>query len=364
MSVPRVLQVLGYSTGGISRHVAQVTAALDGEGFEVDVAGPADLPLEMPKPVHSVTIPSGPVSGHRAAIARLREIVSAGRYGVVHAHGLRAGIDAALAARGLCPVVLTVHNLVHPDVAGRVKYLAYRRAEALAVGLTDHTFAVSAEIAGHLRKRRRARGKVEVLYLGIGDPPRVARGREEIRAELGVGDDERLVVTASRLAPQKALPVMFEALASAGTPFVLALLGTGPQEPELRRSADERGIADRVRWLGFRPDVADYIAAGDVFCLSSVWEGVPLAAQEAILLGVPVVATAVGGMPELVEDAVTGRLVPPRDPAALSAALRQVLASDALRQTFADGARARLAERFSTERMLARLAVEYRERSA
>ena len=359
----RVLQVLGFSTGGISRHVAQVTAALDGDGFEVDVAGPGNLPLAMPKPVHEVSIPGGPVRGHRAAVARLREIVTAGRYEVVHAHGLRAGIDAALAARGLCPVVLTVHNLVHPDIAGPAKYLAYRQAESLAVRLTDHTFAVSAEIAGHLRRSRAGRSKVEVLYLGIGDAPAVKRPRPAIRAELGVPGDGALVVTASRLAPQKALPVMFEALASVESPFVLALLGTGPAEDDLRRAAAERGIADRVRWLGFRPDVADYIAAGDVFCLSSIWEGVPLAAQEAILLGVPIVATAVGGMPELVEDAVTGRLVPPRDPAALGAALRQVLSSEALRKTFADGARARLQERFSTERMLARLAAEYRERA-
>ena len=363
MSELRVLQVLGFSTGGISRHVAQVTEALDGGELSVDVAGPDDLPLEMPKPVLPVRIPGGPVRGHRAAVRRLREIVSAGGYGIVHAHGLRAGIDAALAARGRCPVVLTVHNLVHPAVAGRLKYLAYRRAESLAVGLTDHTFAVSADIAAHLRKLLGARDKVEVLYLGIGEAPAVTRDRAAVRAELGVREDERLVVTASRLAPQKDLPVMFEALASAETPFVLAVLGTGPQEGELRRAAAGLGIAERVRWLGFRPDVADYIAAGDVFCLSSVWEGVPLAAQEAILLGVPVVATAVGGMPELVEDAVTGRLVPPRDPPALAAALRQVLASESLRKTFADEGKESLRRRFSTERMLARLAAEYRERA-
>ena len=358
MTALRVLQVLGYSTGGISRHVAQVTEALDGADMTVDVAGPPDLPLEMPKAVLPVRVPNGPVRGHRAAIRRLRAIVAGGGYGIVHAHGLRAGIDAALAARGLCPVVLTVHNLVHPEIAGRGKYLLYRRAEGLAVRLTDHTFAVSRDIASHLGSR-----KVEVLYLGIGGPPAVSRGRAAVRDELGVREGERLVVTASRLAPQKALPVMFEALAATRTPFVLAVLGTGPQEDELRAAAAEQGIGERVRWLGFRPDVADYIAAGDVFCLSSVWEGVPLAAQEAILLGVPVVATAVGGMPELVEDAVTGRLVPPRDPAALAAALGQVLANEALRKTFADGARANLQQRFSTERMLARLAAEYRERA-
>jgi glycosyltransferase involved in cell wall biosynthesis len=363
MSEPRVLQVLGNSTGGIARHVAQVTERLDGAGFAVDIAGPPTLPLAMPKPVQPVSIPNGPVRGHGRAIKRLRAIVEEGAYDVVHAHGLRAGIDSALAARRSRPVILTVHNLVHGDVAGRFRAPVYRRAESLAVRLTDHTFAVSDDIASHLRRVRSGRAKVEVLHLGIGDPPETTRDRAAIRRELQVPDGTSLIVTASRLAPQKALQVMFEALSSLELPVTLAVLGTGPLEDELRRAASASGIERNVRWLGFRENVEDYIAAGDVFCLSSVWEGVPLAAQEAILLGVPVVATAVGGMPELVDDAVSGRLVPPNDPAALAAALRQVLSNKTLRTAFAAGARARLAERFSTERMLERLSTEYRERA-
>jgi glycosyltransferase involved in cell wall biosynthesis len=359
--VTRVLQVLGNSAGGIARHVAQVTEHLDGHGFTVDIAGPPKLPLAMPKPLHHVSIPDGPVKGHKVAVRRLREIVRSNGYDVVHAHGLRAGIDAALAARGTAPVLLTVHNVVHPDVAGPARAVLYKPAESLAVRLTDHTFAVSGEIARRLRKVRGAGHKVEVLYLGIGAPPETRRDRETIRRELGAGG--ALVVTASRLAPQKALHVMFDALARLDLPCTLAVLGTGPLEDDLRQAADRAGVGERVRWLGFRDDVADYVAAADVFCLSSVWEGVPLAAQEAVLLGVPIVATAVGGMPELVDDAVTGRLVPPADPAALADALRQVLANEVLRTTFAAAARARLAERFSTEKMLARLGAEYRERA-
>jgi glycosyltransferase involved in cell wall biosynthesis len=358
----RVLQVLGNSTGGIARHVAQVTGHLDGDGFTVDVAGPPGLPLEMPKPLHHVSIPNGPAKGHPAAIARLREIFGDGSYDVIHAHGLRAGIDAALAARASrTPVVLTVHNVVHPAVAGPARALLYKPAESLAVRLTDHTFAVSNEIATRLRRVRGAARKVEVLYLGIGGAPAVARDRRTIRRELAA--DGPLVVTASRLAPQKALHVMFDALSRLDIPATLAVLGTGPLEGDLRAAAERAGVGDRVRWLGFRRDVADYVAAADVFCLSSVWEGVPLAAQEAVLLGVPIVATSVGGMPELVDDAVTGRLVPPGDPAALAAALRQVLSNDVLRTTFAAAARSRLAERFSTEKMLERLAAEYRDRA-
>ena len=355
----RVLQVLGNSTGGIARHVAQVTEHLDGDGFTVDIAGPPGLPLAMPKPLHHVSIPNGPVRGHRTAIRRLRAVVETHGYDVLHAHGLRAGIDAALAARGLAPVLLTVHNVVHRDVAGPARALLYKPAESAAVRLTDHTFTVSREIARRLERVRGARSKIEVLYLGIGDAPPTSRSRSEIRSELGA--EGPLLVTASRLAPQKALHVMFDACARLDSPFTLAVLGTGPLEGRLRDAAARAGVGERVRWLGFRDDVADYIAAADVFCLSSVWEGVPLAAQEAVLLGVPIVGTSVGGMPELVDDAVTGRLVPPGDPAALADALRQVLSNDVLRTGFAAAARARLAERFSTEKMLARLAAGYRE---
>ncbi|MDQ3957351.1 MAG: glycosyltransferase family 4 protein [Actinomycetota bacterium] len=357
---PRVLQVLGRSAGGIARHVAQVTEQLDGDGFAVDIAGPPDLPVQMPKPLHDVSIPNGPVAGHRRAVTRLRAIVSRGRYDVVHAHGLRAGIDSALASRGGPPVLLTVHNLVHRDVAGRLKAPVYRRAEGLAVRLTDHTFAVSDDIARHLRRLSAGRDKVEVLYLGIGDPPAVSRAPSEVRRELGVAENDGLIVTASRLAPQKALHVMLDALARLER-VVLAVLGTGPLESELRTRAAAAGVGDRVRWLGFRADAVDYVAAADAFCLSSVWEGVPLAAQEAILLGVPVVATAVGGMPELVEDGVTGRLVPPGDAAALAGAMERVLADRGVAQEYAAAARAHLEARFSTARMLDRLASAYRD---
>ena len=97
------------------------------------------------------------------------------------------------------------------------------------------------------------------------------------------------------------------------------------------------------------------MAAADVFCLSSVWEGVPLAVQEAILLGTPVVGTRVGGMPEIVENGRAGRLVEPNNPVVLAAALREVLGDAGLAKAYTDAALAALRARFSTERMLARL---------
>lgn len=353
----RVLQVLGRSAGGIAKHVAQITEALDGEGLRIEVACPPDLPVAMPKPTTDLAIPNG-LGGHPRAIRKLRSIVGAGGYDVVHAHGLRAGIDAALAARGRAPVVVTVHNLVRSEIAGRRAVLD-RLAEPLVVRLCARTLTVSEEIAAHLRAAAPgAARKIEVLYLGIGEAPEVRRGPAAIRGELGVADG-CLVVTVARLAPQKALPVMFEALQRSNSSTTLALLGEGPLESELKALAGRMGLSERIHFLGFRGDVADFVAAADVFALSSAWEGVPLSVQEAILLGTPVVSTDVGGMSEIVTDRISGALVPPGDAGALAAALDEVCASPATAAAWAARARSDLLRRFSTEAMLARLSALY-----
>ncbi|MGH2807228.1 MAG: glycosyltransferase [Actinomycetota bacterium] len=364
----RVLQVLGRSAGGIARHVAHLVDALDGdEDLTLDVAGPDDLPIVMPKPIIDLRIPDGPL-GHRRAIARLRVVVTDGNYDVVHAHGLRAGIDAGIAARrGPATVATTVHNLVQPEIAGRLRAVAYRRAESTVVRVSDHVFTVSEQIAQHLRGSVRdasAMSKIETLHLGVGEAPRTRLDRRSARASVGIEASAPLVVTASRLSPQKAVHVLLDAVALLRSDVMLVVAGEGPLEAELNDRAASLGISERVRFTGFRADVADLIAAADVFCLSSIWEGVPLSAQEAILLGVPVVATDVGGMNELITDGVSGRLVPRDDPAALAAALREVLDSPSVRSSHAEKARRDLDSNFSTEAMLERLADFYRHVAA
>jgi glycosyltransferase involved in cell wall biosynthesis len=358
---PRVVQVLGRSAGGIARHVASVAEALDGrDGLDVDVAGPPNLPVPMPAGLVPLAIPDG-VRGHRAAVRALDDLLARGRYDVAHAHGLRAGIDTALAARPQrVPALVTVHNLVRPEVDGRARAIVLARSEPFLVRLATHVFAVSEEIAARLRSAApRHAHKVEVLHLGIGPPPQVTRPRAAARAELCVAHDAPLVATAARLRPQKDLPTLLRALAGLPGTVHLALFGEGPLEAELRSLAAELSVADRVRFMGWRDDIADFLAAADVFCLSSVWEGVPLAAQEAILLGTPVVATDVGGMRELVEDGVSGVLVRPGNPAELAAALASVLEDPRAARGLAQAARLRLEREFSTDRMLARLREAY-----
>lgn len=352
--------MLGASAGGIARHVSQVTSVLDGtEGLVVDVACPPDLPIAMPKESFDLRIPNG-VRGHPDAIKALRRLVRDGSYDVVHAHGLRAGVDAAVAARRHCPVIATVHNLVRPEIAGAVRARLDRLAEPLVVRLADRTLAVSQEIADRLKTAAPGSArKIEVMYLGVGEPPEVRRDRAEVRRELSVPGDRSLAVTVARLAPQKALHVMLQALAMAKTSPTLAILGEGPLEPQLREEARRLSLEHRVRFLGFRSDVADVVAAADVFCLSSVWEGVPLSVQEAILLGVPVVSTDVGGMNEIVVDGHSGRLVAYGDTDALAAAVDEICGSPQIATLYAERALTDLRVRFSTKAMLERLRVLY-----
>jgi glycosyltransferase involved in cell wall biosynthesis len=176
-----------------------------------------------------------------------------------------------------------------------------------------------------------------------------------VRGELGVHAGERLIVSVARLHPQKALDVMLEALALLPVDVTLAVVGDGPQAGELSAYARRLGVDGRVRWVGQRDDAVDFIAASDVFCLSSVWEAVPLAAQEAVLLGVPVVATAVGGLGELIEDGRSGRLVPVGDSSALAKVLAETLANDDLRESYARDARSHYDRTFSRDAILDRL---------
>ena len=315
--------------------------------------------MRMPKRIIPLDIPDGPLVGHRSAISSLKDL--AGVYDVIHAHGLRAGIDAGIAGRRTgTSVLLTVHNLVRADVAGALKAPLYRKAERLAVGATDHTFAVSQDIARHLRASMpRLAERIEVLYLGIGGPPAIGSSRNDIRAKLAMDEGDALIVSVARLAPQKSVDVLIDAVASMASRPTVAVIGEGPLHGQLRDRVKSHGLEGKFHLLGFREDATDWIAAADVFCMSSVWEGVPLAAQEAILLGTPVVATDVGGMRELIANKVSGRLVPPRDPTVLAAALEETLSGEERARDYAQAATERLEERFSTAKMLARLRDAY-----
>jgi hypothetical protein len=172
------------------------------------------------------------------------------------------------------------------------------------------------------------------------------------RAELDLPPGTRLVLAVGRLVEQKNHALALRALADVPD-AVLAIAGTGPLLADLERLAQESGVADRVRFLGLRPDARALMGAADVVVLPSRWEGLPLSALEALASGTPLVATDVRGLRELVTDEENALLVP-EEPAALAAALRRVLDDPELaarlaaagRQVEGAGSDERLVERF------------------
>ena len=272
-------------------------------------------------------------------IGRLRRLVRAGRFDVVHVHSpaLAAAARPALRLAHARPaLVYTEHNRWpshHPLT---------RLANRVTLRLADATVAVSDDVR---RSMGRQGAGVEVVRHGVDTAAlrQKAAERAAVRAELGIGDDDLLAVTVANLRTSKGYPTLLAAArlvfdADAQVRFVAA--GQGPQEAELRALVAELELGDRFRLLGYVPDAARVVAGADLFVLASEHEGLPLAVMEALALGVPVVATNVGGVPELVEDGTNGLLVPPRDPAALAAAVL-ALTDDGARARLAAGAAAR-----------------------
>lgn len=350
----RVLLVLGRSSGGIRRHVATLRDGLRDRGWDVAVAAPAGVFDDLGGADHVVPISYSPVDAARAA----RGLAAAAKgFDVVHAHGLKAGFCIALAR--VRPRVLTLHNVVLDDT--RRAAGALRVLEARIPGWMDRTIAVSKEIAARFDGSPGA-DRMEVVP-PAGPLPVPVRSPEEVRRDLGVGDAP-LVVTVARMSGQKDLPTLLAAARRVidERPEVrFVVVGGGPAEAEVRAAHAQLELAGAVQLLGQRPSAADELAAADVFALSSVWEGSPLTVAEALLLRRPVAVTAVGAVPEVVEDGVTGRLVPPRDPAALATAILDLLADPARARRMADAGHALATERFAPDALVAAVERSYRE---
>lgn len=302
-------------------------------------------------------LPLGLTGARRVpALARLlrRE-----RPDVFHAHmsspvACKWGLAAAALAR--VPAVLGTVQVGEYEPPDRS---ACWQLRALARGV-DRYLAVSRDIAAELVERLGwPAEKVEVSYNAVD----VARFEVEappgLREELG-GEGRPLVLTPARLDAQKGHRVLFEAIRE--VPDALFLLaGEGPEHEALEALGKELGIDDRVRFLGRREDVPELMAACDVFALASLYEGSSLAVLEAMAARIPVVSSAIGGTDELIEDGRSGLLVPPGDAEALAAALRRVLADEALRRSLATQARERVEEGLTREQMADRVTGVYRE---
>jgi glycosyltransferase involved in cell wall biosynthesis len=328
-----VALVLASSTGGIGQHVASLARGLRAAGCEVLVCGPAATDelfgfSATGAPFVPVEIPANPGAQDAGAIRQLRTALAARPIDVVHAHGLRAGFVAGMARPGV-PMVVTWHNAVlAKGLRGQASALVERivaRSATLTLGASEDLVARAAALGA-----RNARlGAVAAPTL---TPPR--RSRAAVRAEFRLRPETPMILSVGRLHPQKRYDLLVDASArwrELNPAPVVVVAGSGPSYMSLAQRASEKHAPFSL--LGRRSDVPDLLAGADLAVVTSDWEARQLFTQEALTAGVPLVTTAVGGLPGLVGDAAV--LIPPGDVDALDKAVRELLADPDRRADYA-----------------------------
>ena len=226
--------------------------------------------------------------------------------------------------------------------------------------LTDRVVCVSQQVAGFtVRQVGIPRHKTVVIPNGIAlhDFEHLP-DRQQTRAMLGLSPNQILIGTVARLNPVKRLDVLLQAMVSLRDVYAV-IVGDGSERAQLEAVSGQSGLASRVYFVGQQDDVRPWLAAMDLFVLSSDWEGMSNAVLEAMAASLPVVATAVGGTPEVVVDGETGLLVPPRDPAALAQAIEHLLHDPALRRKMSLAGRERVERHFTIEQTVAQTVALY-----
>lgn len=296
----------------------------------------------------------------RALVALMR----AEKPDLVHAHMPISGLLARAAARiaGVPRIAYTCHGFLFNQPGPWWRRQLSLRLERAAGRITDTYLTVSAEEAEDARRlgiHPRA-----IAVLNGRDPARFRpdpTARAALRAELGAGEGDCVVIAVSRLVRHKGYPELLAAMAATPANCMLWVVGErlptdhGEElEPHFARAAALLG--PRLRRLGYRHDVPALLAAADAFCLPSHFEGLPMSIIEAMLTGLPVVATDIRGPREQVVDDETGLLVPPATVAPLAAALSRLAADPALRARMGEAGRTRALARFDEAKILARTA--------
>lgn len=369
----RVLHVFQPPDGGVPQHVADLAEGLQDNGVQVAVAGPPDaavrerlsarMAYETLPIVGSMAAPGPDV----ATLRRLTALLRRDRFDLVHTHAQKAGVLGRLAARRMgVPALYTPNSLVYRTQLLRSRRGAgvrYRLGRSVERALGRRSAAIVA-VADEERRVAIADGlappeRIHVINNGVA---RDLQGAPDPQLSAFRGEGPLLGFVAG-LRDQKGLPTLLEALellAAEGGPPRFAIVGNGPLWGEVQTRLRSGPAGDTTLLVPFAGRPEPYLAALDAYVLPSYWEGLPIAVLEAMMMGLPVVATSVNGTPEAVVEGETGYLVPPRDPRALATRLRAV-AEDADRRARM-GARARevALERFTVEGMVSHTLELYR----
>lgn len=334
----------GLGRGGVERLLLDMYPLVDHDRFTVDVAYVLPWKHDYHQGLEDAGASVFCLGSDRGArdprwLLRLQQLLRRRRYDVVHTHAPVPAVAARLLGVGGPAVVHTEHNMWD-------RYrLPTRLANSLTYRRNGAVVAVSDVVADSIRPRPPVpRARIRTIHHGTvlgsvrsyDDSERLERRRRN-----GLPVDRFLIGNVGNFTAKKDHRNLIEAMARPGHVEAahLVLIGLGPLEATLRAAADDLGIADRVTFLGSRSDVFELLPLLDLFCLSSEFEGFPIALVEAMASGLPCVATAVGGIPEIIVDGDSGLLVPSRDAAALADAIGRAMDDPDLRAALGDEAK-------------------------
>jgi glycosyltransferase involved in cell wall biosynthesis len=274
-------------------------------------------------------------------LLRLRRRLRDAPVDIVHVHSPVAAVGARIVVRSLRRsegrprLVSTEHNVWSSH--NRLT----RIANAATSALDDAHLAVSNAVRDSMPRHLRSRTRVIQYGVELQRVRSARSARRSIREELGIDDDHLVIGTVANLRATKGYPDLLMAaklVADQDDNVSFVAVGQGPMEAELHERHRALGLGNRFRFLGYRADACEVMAAFDIFCLASHHEGLPIALMEAMVLGLPSVATRVGGNAEIIADGDTGILVPPRQPGALAEALLALARDPDRRATMAPAA--------------------------
>jgi glycosyltransferase involved in cell wall biosynthesis len=379
----RVLRVIArLNMGGPALHVAYLTAGLAGRGYETTLVagslGPGEDSMafvaeRLGVDVVRIQEMRRDISPFHDAVAvlRLARLIRRERPQILHTHTAKAGalgrLAALLAGEARPPIVVhTFHGHVLRGYFDPIRTAGFRALERWLARTSTALIAVSPQVRDDLVSLGVAPPeRFAVIRLGIELEERVDQGlrREETRRLLGIAPDRFVVGWIGRMTGVKrAEDVLraFRRLRECGVDATLCLVGDGPERPAVERAAGELGIMRHTLFLGSQTDVAPYYAVFDALVLPSLNEGTPVSAIESLAAGRPVVATRVGGVPDVVRDGEDGFLVDPGAIDALADRLARLAADAGLRERMGAAGRKRVLPRYAVDRLVDDVDLLYR----
>ena len=388
-SSPRIARIITrLNIGGPAIQAARLTTLLEARGYHTclvhgrlgrDEGDMSDLVATHADVVHLPTL-QRPIAllDDLRTLVRLFRVLRSFRPSIVHTHMAKAGLLGRLAAtaynatRGSSPRARLVHTYHGHVLEGYFRPFVSRTFmtfERLMSRVTDRIVAVSPAVRRELVDTFRigSAAQYRVIPLGFDLTPFAAidaRARADARRALDLASNAAVVATVGRLTAIKQPHLFLEVIARIAptNPHVVGVIaGDGELRDELHARAAALGIADRVRWLGWRRDLPTIYAATDVFLLTSRNEGTPVALIEAMAAGVPGVSSDVGGVRDVIDSADAGAVIPFGDVAALAAAVDRLLQDADLRRRTGLHARARVLEKYSIDRLVRDIDAMYRE---